>query len=147
MPRNSSSRKGITRIENYKRRADGWWVRLQRNGVKYSAFFKDSDYASKWVALNVARNYFLKLSREHPRSRKDYAERKTSRSRSGIVGVRKVVKERKGHEYEFWIATWSPKMGANQKCKAFSIDRYGKREAKRLAIEARKKGLEEMIEK
>ena len=142
MPRNSSSRKGLTRIENMKTRVDGWWVRIQRNGVMYSEFFKDSDYESKWAALNAARNHYFKLAREHPRSRKAYAERMTHRS--GIVGVRRVIKPSKGHEYESWIATWSPRMGANQKTKSFSIDKYGEKEAKRLAIEARKKGVAEM---
>lgn len=144
MMRKVGNARGICRIENASKTADGWYVRLQRNGVAHSKFFKDSDYGNKKAALNAARRYYFHLVREHPKqSRREFAERKTSRNRSGIVGVNKVIKSRKGYDYEFWEARWSPKKGV-VKVKVFSIAKFGAREAKRLAIEARKTGVAEM---
>jgi hypothetical protein len=138
--------KGITRFENYKNNADGWWVRLRRQGETLSKFFKDSDYPSKAAALKAAREHYRQLVKENPKtSRREFAERKTARS-SEIVGVQRVVSIRFGHEYEHWKARWSPKKGV-RRVKTFSVDFYGEEEAKRLAIEARQKGLEEMQDK
>lgn len=138
--------KGITRIENYKRRADGWWVRLQRRGVKFSKFFKDSDYTSKSAAKSAAREHYRQLVRDNPKiSRREYAERETART-GKIIGVQRVVNFRFGHEYESWKARWSPKKGVRS-VKTFSVEFYGEREAKRLAIEARLNGLAGMREK
>jgi hypothetical protein len=44
-----------------------------------------------------------------------------------------------------WQARWSPKKGV-RRVKTFSVDFYGEEEAKRLAIEARQRGLEEMLD-
>ncbi len=137
--------KGITRIENYKRRANGWWVRLQSRGEKFSKFFKDSDYTSKAAALRAAREHHRELLRDHPKiSRQENAERQTVRT-GKIIGVRRLVKPRFGHAYEVWEARWSPSK-YERRVKTFSIEKYGVREAKRLAIEARLQGLAEMSE-
>lgn len=135
--------KGITRIENYKRRADGWLVRLQRRKKKFSYFFKDSDYGSKSAALQAARQRYSRLVEENPKiSRQEHAERETSRT-GEIIGVRRLLKPRFGHVYEVWEARWSPKKN-KRRVKTFSIEKFGEEEAKRLAIEARLKGLAEM---
>lgn len=138
--------KGITRIENYKRRADGWLVRLQRRGVKFSEFFKDSNYASKDAALNAAQRHYNRLVEVHPKiSRQEHAERKTVKT-GEIVGVRRLLKidERwNGSAYEVWEAKWSAKKN-ERRVKTFSIEKYGEAEAKSLAIEARLQGLAEM---
>ncbi len=138
--------KGITRIENYKRRANGWWVRLQCRGVKFSKFFNDSDYTGKTAALRAAREHYRALVRDNPkRSRQENAELQTIRT-GKIIGVRRLVKPRFGHNYEVWEARWSPRK-YERRVKTFSIEKYGVREAKRLAIEARLQGLAEMSER
>lgn len=135
--------KGITRIENYKRRADGWWVRLQSRGKRFSKFFKDSDYASKDAALAAAQRHYRRLARENPKmSRQENAERQTART-GDIIGVRRLLKPRFGQLYEVWEARWSPKK-YQRRVKTFSIEKFGEEEAKRLAIEARLQGLAEM---
>lgn len=138
--------KGITRIENYKNRVDGWQVRLLCRGETFSQFFKDSDYVSKETALKAARKYYRQLTSEHPKmSRQENAERKTSRT-GEIIGVRRLLKPRFGHTYEVWEAKWSPKK-YQRLVRTFSIEKYGEEEAKRLAVEARLKGLAEMSER
>lgn len=138
--------KGITRIENYKRRANGWLVRLQCRNEKFSKFFKDSDYSGKTAALRDAREHYRELVRDNPkRSRQENAELKTVRT-GKIIGVRQVQQLRFGHTYEVWQARWSPRK-YERRVRTFSIEKYGKREAKRLAIEARLQGLAEMSER
>ncbi len=135
--------KGITRIENYKNRANGWQVRLQCRGKSFSEFFKDSDYANKDDALEAAQKHYRRLRRKHPKmSRLEFAERKTART-GEIIGVRRLLKPRYGHIYEVWEARWSPKKYV-RRVKTFGIEKYGEEEAKRLAIETRLEGLAEM---
>jgi len=138
--------KGITRIENYKRRANGWLVRLQCRGEKFSKFFKYSDYSGKTAALRAAREHYRELVLANPkRSRQESAELVTSRT-GKIIGVRRLLKPRFGHTYEVWEARWSPKK-YERRVKTFSVEKHGEREAKRLAIEARLQGLAEMSER
>jgi hypothetical protein len=138
--------KGISRIENYKNRANGWQVRLQCRGESFSQFFKDSDYANRDEALKAAQKYNHELRRKHPKiSRQESAERKTAKT-AEIVGVRRLFKPRYGHIYEVWEARWSPKKYV-RRVRTFGIEKYGEEEAKRLAIEARLKGLAEMSER
>jgi hypothetical protein len=138
--------KGITRIENYKNRADGWLVRLQSRGKSFSGFFKDVDYASTDSALRAARRFYRRLVSEHPKmSRQENAERTTART-GEIIGVRRLLKQRHGKTYEVWETRWSPKK-YQRRVKNFGVEKYGEEEAKRLAIEARLQGLAEMSEK
>jgi len=139
--------KGITRIENYKRRADGWWVRLQSRGAKFSKFFKDSDYAGdREATLRAAQRHRRRLLRENPQmSRQENAERTTAKT-GDIIGVRRVIQERFGHEYAVWQARWSPKK-YTRRVRTFGVDKYGEKEAKRLAIEVRFEGLVKMSKK
>ncbi|MCY7348357.1 MAG: AP2 domain-containing protein [Pyrinomonadaceae bacterium] len=138
--------KGITRIENYKNRANGWQVRLLCRGKSFSKFFKDSDYVSKESALKAARRFYRRLVAENPKiSRQEHAERETSRT-GEIIGVRRLLKPRFGHVYEVWEAKWSPQK-YQRRVRTFSIEKYGEEAAKNLAIEARLNGLAEMSEK
>ncbi|MGJ8634146.1 MAG: AP2/ERF family transcription factor [Luteolibacter sp.] len=62
---------------------------------------------------------------------------------SGIAGVNKITTYSNGYEYEVWKATWTNRRG-RRISKQFSINKYGTREAKRLAIEARMEGLDKI---
>ncbi len=141
--------KGITRIENYKNRVNGWQVRLQRRGERFSKFFKDSDYVSKDAALRASRRCYRQLLDEHPKlTRQEHAQRKTART-GEIIGVRRLLKVDKrwgGNAYEVWEARWSHKK-YQRRIRTFGIEKYGEEEARRLAIEARQQGLAEMGEK
>jgi hypothetical protein len=62
-------------------------------------------------------------------------------SSTGIPGVTHIFTTVKDKEYEFWKATWTTRKG--QKCsRQFSVNKYGVRKAKKLAIEARKAALD-----
>lgn len=62
---------------------------------------------------------------------------------SGIAGVTRIFTYSRGYEYEVWKATWTNRSG-NRKSKQFSINKYGTREAKRLAIETRREALDKI---
>ncbi len=62
---------------------------------------------------------------------------------SGIPGVTRITTTSKGYEYEVWKASWTNRSG-NRKSKQFSINKYGTREAKRLAIETRREALDKI---
>jgi AP2 domain len=64
-------------------------------------------------------------------------------SSSGITGVTRISKISKGYEYEFWKASWTTKRG--KKCsRQFSVNKYGERTAKILAIQTRREELDKV---
>jgi len=62
-------------------------------------------------------------------------------SSSGITGVTRIVTVVKGHEYEFWKASWTTIRG-ERRARQFSINKYGEKKAKILAIKTRKEALD-----
>ena len=120
----------------------GWQVRLQRRGVKYAKYFGDRVYGGTEPAFHAAKRWRDDLLKKISEAQAARVCTRSQRNRSGVVGVSKVTVLTNGAEYQFWQATWSPK-GARRRCVKFSIIRYGDREAFRLAVEARKRGVEE----
>lgn len=59
----------------------------------------------------------------------------------GIPGVTRIITSVKGYEYEFWKAIWTNLDGTRQS-KQFSVNKYGEKKAKRLAVAARKAALD-----
>jgi hypothetical protein len=75
-----------------------------------------------------------------PLTRREYAQIKRKNFKNEVVGVRKLVKKVKGFEYEFWEASWSPRVGFVKK-RLFSVNKYGDKEAELLALKTRQEGL------
>jgi hypothetical protein len=126
----------------------GWEVKIHRRGESVHKFFSDRKWGGKLKALTEAQGFRDEvLAKLKPYSRVEIANAKTVRNRSGIVGVRRVDKARKknGQVYwgTFWEASWSPEPGVH-KHRLFSVQKYGERKAKALAVDARKKGLRQM---
>ena len=66
------------------------------------------------------------------------------RNKTGVVGVSlERQTQRSGTTYVFYRAVW-PKPKGGYKKRAFSLKRYGKRVAFRLAVEARRQGLAQL---
>ncbi len=118
----------------------GWQVRLQRRGVKYAKFFGDRVFGSSLHALHAARTWRNHLLQKFDESEQARICKRSTRNRSGVVGVSRVRVVTNGVSYEFWQATWSPEPG-RRRCVKYSIRRYGDREAFRLAVLARKDGV------
>ena len=76
-------------------------------------------------------------------TRSAFAQIERRKSPSGVVGVRRITSEVKGHPYDFWIAVFSDQRG-NKKMRSFSVNKYGEAEAKKLALKARRDALAAM---
>ena len=118
----------------------GWQVRLQRRGVKYAKYFGDRVYGSHQNAFLAAKEWRDLLLKKIKEGEKARICTRSSRNRSGVVGVSQVTVLTNGAEYRFWQATWSPSPG-RRRCVKFSVMRYGDQVAFRLAVKAREKGI------
>lgn len=128
---------GICRIDQPEKYNHGFFVRLQRRGKIHSAFFFDKMHGGREKALAA------KLGRPVQKSRRWWAELRRRKGSCSIVGVQRLVVRRYGKVRKYWKATWSPKPYVVAR-KVFSVQRYGSRKAKRLAIRARRAGVRSM---
>jgi hypothetical protein len=133
--------KGISRIDSGS--THGWFVRGYRNGKTHSKLFSDRKCGGKDEAYALAKAYRQELSDkldcipEEPRKRRIVSS--DTRNKSGELGVTFVVKKGpKSQKYESYSVSWRPKPGV-QKCTSFSIKKYGKEQAFKLAVEHRRK--------
>lgn len=143
-PGRRSKTPGVSRIDQPDKHNHGWYMRLTRCGKRIATFFADKKYGGKAKALAQARKHYAKLNRQHPpMSRFEFSQVERRPNKSGIVGVSKINKVVKGKPYKFWQATWTSVDRKVQKA-AFSIGKFGEAKAKKLAIKARKQGLQEL---
>jgi len=135
---------GICRIDQTEKHNHGFFVRVQRRGKVHSAFFTDFKHGGQAQALAAAqrhhRKLLAKLGPAKQMLRRWWAEIRRRKGSSGIVGVQRVVDRRYMPSRIYWKATWSPKPYVVRR-KQFSARKYGAREARRLAIRARRSGL------
>ncbi|MFM2295541.1 MAG: hypothetical protein RLZZ350_1954 [Verrucomicrobiota bacterium] len=138
---------GICRIDQAKKHNHGFFVRLQRRGKMYSAFFADKLHGGRESALAAAQKHYqilrVKLGESKTPSRRFWAELPRRKSISGIHGVQKMVDQRSGEPRVYWRATWSPEPYVVRR-KQFSVRKHGAKRAKLLAIRARRDGLRSM---
>ena len=135
---------GICRIDQPEKRNHGFFVRVQRRGKIYSAFFTDLKHGGRARARAAAQEHYRKLlARLGQMSRRKWAELPRRKGSSGIVGVQRVIMRRRGKVIKYWMATWSPKPYVVRR-QWFSFFEFGSRKARRLAIRARRAGLRSM---
>lgn len=146
--RKPSSTPGICRIDQPSHRTHGFFVRLQRKGKMHTAFFTDKMHGGREQALAAAqehcRNLAAKLGTPVRMSRRDWAEVRRRKGSTGIHGVQKIVDRRFKPPRKYWKATWSPEPYVVRR-RQFSARKFGAMEARRLAIRARRAGLESML--
>lgn len=142
-----SSTPGICRIDQPAKHNHGFFVRLQRNGKIHSAFFTDRKHGGEAQALAAAQQHQQKLLDRFglPKqlSRRRWAEVRRRKGLSGIHGVQKVVDRRFTPPRIYWKATWSPEPYVVAR-KQFSVRKHGASEARRLAVLARRAGVEKL---
>jgi AP2 domain len=138
---------GVCRIDQPSHRTHGFFVRVQRQGKIYSAFFTDLKYGGKAAALTAAKHFHRQsvviFGPPAMLNRQWWAEIVRRKGRSGIHGVQKVAIRRAGKLYSYWCATWSKEPYVARR-RMFSIRKYGASEAKQLAIRARRAGVRSM---
>ena len=118
---------------------------MQRRGEKTEKFFSDNKFGGKRAALVAAKEFRDQLEESSRKySVKELSQRPSVRNKSGVVGVRlhEQIDLRGDFEYHYWywIAQWTDRLG-RRKTKSFSVHTHGDEEAFRLAVEARRKGV------
>ena len=141
---------GICRIDQPAKHNHGYFVRLQRRCKIHSAFFTDITHGGRKPALAAAQRHHRKLLAKlgPPKRRLDlwWAEIRRRKGSSRIVGVQKLEVWRGSVLLKYWVAVWSPEPYVVLR-KVFSIQKYGARKARRLAIRARRAGVRSMLER
>jgi hypothetical protein len=142
-----SATPGICRIDQPSHRTHGFFVRLARHGKIHAAFFSDKKHGGREPALAAAQAHYqqllVKLGLPQQKSRRWWAELRRRKGSSNVVGVQKIISRRGKRPLVYWKATWSPEPYV-ARWKSFSAKKYGSREAKRLAVQARQAGLQSM---
>ena len=142
-----SATPGICRIDQPEKYNHGFFVRLQRRSKINPAFFSDKMHGGREKALAAAQKHYRKLAAKLgtpvQKSRRWWAELRRRKGSCSIVGVQRLVVRRYGKVRKYWKATWSPKPYVVAR-RVFSVQRYGSRKAKRLAIRARRAGVRSM---
>lgn len=122
--------------------ARSWVVQLKRVGESYVKYFADGADGPE-ASLESARTFRDDLRDRLPPWHK--LHRRHSTNTSGIIGVSRVIdRTRTGTLVPRWVAMWHRTDGKRLK-RSFSVFKYGEREAKRLAIEARRRGVEDLL--
>jgi hypothetical protein len=110
--------------------AHAWQVRLLQDRI--SKVFSDSHYGGKAGALRAAKKYLKESVKALPAADRKKIEFQQKHGRVYGKGFTKQA-------YGYYAFYWIPGKGIRQKY--FSFRKYGKREARRLAIQFRKEGL------
>jgi hypothetical protein len=107
----------------------------------FQEYFPFKKYRNEAAALADAKKCWQEIREAFPRmSRRDSCDIQRRKSPSGIVGIARITKISKGHEYTFWRANFTDRRG-NKKIRIFSVNKYGDAEAKKRALKVRRDAL------
>lgn len=116
--------KNITRIDHPAKRTHGYFVRIQWKGERKAKFFSDGVYGDRLGALTAAIEWRDTTEAELGKPRTERLVIGTTRSSTGVTGVRKI---KEGNTY-YYEATWVTTVGKQGRTK-FSINRHGEKRA------------------
>lgn len=104
----------MAKLTNINRGPQGWTVRMVREGIEHSRYFRFSDGGIK-KSLTSAKRWRDKLMRDLGERRwKTGPRKKASNNSSGVTGVSR-------NKYNRWVATWQEK--GVQRFKTFATKR------------------------
>ena len=133
--------RNVKRLDGYGER--GWMVRVTRRGRRVSEYVADSRYGGKETALRHALERRDAIESRLPPAVK--LKRRYALNKTGVVGVSlEVQRMPTGHVVRYYTATWTELTGEKKRLR-FLISRYGAREAKRRAIEARQRAVRRIL--
>jgi hypothetical protein len=137
----------IIRQETTEKTAACWKVNLKRRSKYMHKYFPDAKYGGKENALGAAQAYLDSLM--SAASNPDYMlwrrNKKTEANTSGIVGVGPYLVRYRKRRRLLWSAFWQDADGKKH-CKVFFVSTHGERQAKALAVAARRDGMAELHE-
>ena len=104
-----SGYKGISRVDNEKRKTHGWYARVTKDGVTRGRFLSDATHGGEKAALKKAVAARNELESEMGRPRTDRTimpprHKKSDGNTTGVVGVNRVNIGPLGS----FEVTWSP---------------------------------------
>jgi hypothetical protein len=138
--RNLAAESLIRRYEhNYFR---GLVVSTKRGGQRWVKYISDKPDGAA-AALKRAREYKRLLVEQLPWPAK--VKRTYVLNRTGVVGVSRIKERtRSGKWFIRYVAVWPTRQGRSKKA-SFSVALYGEAQARRRAVQARRRGLEELL--
>jgi AP2 domain len=120
----------------------GWVVSTKRRGRRWTKYFSDKP-RGRAAAHRRAREYRDELLAQLPPAIK--VKRTYIRNTTGEIGVALVREHtRAGSSLVRYVASWPTRVGAPMKA-TFSVGLYGEVAAKQHAIQARRRGLRELL--
>lgn len=143
-PSRVTSRKYIKRFELGRHGSAGWYVQFYGTRPKFAKFFSDLKYGGRINALYEATAFRDKHIGTVPRVVRAGVRVRDKRSKTNVIGVSYTNYKRKYGFYEGYRAVWGP-AGA-QGTRTFSIQKFGRREAYRLACQARCAGVRSLLD-
>jgi len=121
----------------------GFVVAAKRGGRRYVKYFSSKPHGAA-AALKQARMYRQWLLAQLPWPAR--VKRRYVLNRTGVIGVSRIKERaRSGKWFVRYVAVWPTRQGRSKKA-SFSVRRYGEAEARRRAIEARRRGLAELLQ-
>ena len=140
----NTKHKYITRL--HFKSSFGWWVRLRSAEIQKA--FSDLAYGSKTKSFKAAISFRDRTLRDLAkqgipigRKPKGHHATPTKKSKTGIVGVYfQLKKAADGTLNKYYVGSYYPEKYQG-KAKAFAVNVYGEREARRLAKAFRRDGL------
>lgn len=132
--------KSITRIDHPAKRTFGYFVRVTWKKQTRSKFFSDRKCGSRLAALHSAIQWRDATEQELGKPRSERVVIGSARNSTGVVGVRRMVKEGS----EVFEVTWR-KPGNRVGRTSFSIAKHGEERAFELAARERRRREEERL--
>ena len=120
----------------------GYVVQMKRAGRRWVKYFSDKPQGAA-AALRRAREYASELLGQLPWPAK--IKRRYVLNRTGVIGVSRIKERaRSGRRFVRFVAVWPTRHGRPKKA-SFSVSLYGEAEARRRAVQARRRGLAELL--
>ncbi len=132
--------KSITRIDHPAKRTFGYFVRVTWKKQTRSKFFSDRKCGGRLAALHCAIEWRDAIEQEFGKPRSERVVIGSARNSTGVVGVRRMVKEGS----EVFEVTWR-KPGNRVGRTSFSIAKHGEERAFELAARERRRREEERL--
>lgn len=104
----------MAKHQNINRGPDGWTVRIVRDGVEYSQYFRFSDGGIRKSLAKAKKWRDSQLKKLGPRQWKKGPRTKATNNTSGVTGVSR-------NPYGRWVATWQE--DGKQRFKTFALKR------------------------
>ena len=120
----------------------GWHVCLKRAGQPYEQHFRDK--GDRQAALRRALRWRDQMAARLPPPRK--FKRRYVLNTTGVVGVHLARQRTRARRLaRFYCATWIDELGQSHK-RSFSLAKYGARQARALAVDARRQALAALLQ-